>query len=486
MKSSLFATGLVGLAFAALWFLGDGIQPLPTASADDSPRVAAPLAHENLSVYFVHGADTVSNAKVMNLQEALEREVAVVHETSDVNTLAVENRSEEYELFVQSGDIVKGGKQDRMAATDMLLPPKSGVVPLPAHCVEQGRWTNRGAEDARRFKSSEKCVVGKDMKIANFNGQQPAVWQKVAENQGKLRANVAGAVTADASPTSFQLTLESPAVLAKVTEYEAALKSAGENRTDIIGVVFVVNGHVTGAEVYGSNALFRKAWPKLLNAAAVEAVAERTDQPTAAAPSAREIERFLAYGANPEPAGADDLPFIPPYDRDHSRCYPGESLNRVDNVALDRMQRASRRSGPVEVFQTEGRTPELQQTEGRGPRQGDQQAGQPIAGAQPLFDPVGQPNGQQPRPVAGYGNFANRPMQSAPNPPGQPLGQVTDGTTNAIANGGAGVASLQPPPANAAGNRLNSNRTENRSTLMVESRDPARANAVIHRSYVKK
>ena len=46
----------------------------------------------------------------------------------------------------------------------------------------------------------------------------------------------------------------------------------------------------------------------------------------------------------------------------------------------------------------------------------------------------------------------------------------------------------QPPatPTNPDGNRLNSNRNENRSTLMVESRDPARQNAVIHRSYLKK
>jgi hypothetical protein len=43
-----------------------------------------------------------------------------------------------------------------------------------------------------------------------------------------------------------------------------------------------------------------------------------------------------------------------------------------------------------------------------------------------------------------------------------------------------------PAPATADGNRLNSNRQENGSALMVESRDAGRANAVIHRSYIKK
>ena len=131
MKPSRFAVGLVGLALAGLWYFAGGANPLPATRADDaSPRVAAPLAHENLSVYFVYGPDTVTNAKVMSLGEALERELAVVHETSEVNTLAIENRSPDYELFVQSGDIVKGGKQDRMAQVDMLIPPMSGVVAM--------------------------------------------------------------------------------------------------------------------------------------------------------------------------------------------------------------------------------------------------------------------------------------------------------------------------------------------------------------------
>jgi hypothetical protein len=435
VKSSLFATGLLGLAFAALWYFGGGAQPLPLAGAADSPRVAAPVAHENLAVYFVHGRDTVPNAKLMSLQEALERGAAVVHETSDVNTLAVENRSEEYELFIQSGDIVKGGKQDRMAATDMLVPPKSGMVPLPAHCVEQGRWTGRGTEDARKFASSEKFAAGKELKFANASGQQSAVWQNVAVNQSKLHENLHMPVNAPASPTSFQLTLEAPAVEAKVMEYEAALKSAGERRGDIIGVVFVVNGQVTGAEVYGSNALFRKAWPKLLGAAAVEAIAELTDKPTAPAPTAGEVEFFLAQATNPEPANAGT------------------------QVAAEVYQVQSLRSAQVQ--QTEGLA---QQTEAQ--RALILQSLRNGAGSQADFAPI---------PTFG--------------PPGTQVVNPSAPAQDNVIMGGSGPGRMErglpAPPAN-PGNRLNNNRTENRSTLVVESRDPARQNAVIHRSYIKK
>ena len=438
MTPSRFAVGLVGLALAGLWYAAGGAHPLPaTSAADAPPHVAAPLAHENLSVYFVYGPDAMPDAKVLSLSEALERELAVVHETSDVNTLAVENRSPDHELFIQSGDIVKGGKQDRMAQTDMLLPPLSGVVAMKAHCVEQGRWTGRGAEDARQFKSSAKCAVGNDMKIANYSGRQAAVWQTVSENQSKLRANVDAAVTTNPSPTSFQLALESPVVQAKVAEYEAALASAGAAR-GVVGVVFVVNGQVTGAEVYGSGALFRKAWPKLLNAAAVEAAAGRTDKPTAAPPSAREVERFLAYGATAEPAGSG-----PPNPAVGQMAMGNFAALGVNEVQIGNITLAADVLPKIERIE---QIPDGVQITFRD--QGNQIATPPNANLAPNASVVQTVN---------------------------PSNPAVDG-----------AVALPAPPANPNGNRLNSNRQENRSTLVVESRDPTRQNAVIHRSYLKK
>ncbi len=451
MSKSFRALGLVGLFFVGAWYSGGGARTLPIDGS--SELVAAPLAYGNLCVYFVYGPDAVSGAKVLTLQEALERELAVVHETGTVNTLAVENRSPDYELFIQSGDIVKGGRQDRVAAVDMLVPPGSGNVPLPAHCVEQGRWTGRGAEDAKVFKNSNAFAAGKELKYANASGQQSAVWQTVSENQSKLRANVAANVTENASPSSFQLTLEAPAVKSKVAEYEVALKAAGSARGDIVGVVFVVNGQITGAEVYGSNTLFRKAWPKLLSAAAVEAVAERAGQATNQPPTARAIEHFLARGGESEPVGIRSS-----VNENASRGHGPASVmyGNVVSLASQRELYSSRNAATSVNLQTEGRSP-VAQAEG----QLVQTDGLPVAGV--TFDPVGLPNSDgtaQPR-----------------------------GTDNERASGRVQTnrPNLQPaPPLNADGNRLSSSRAENRSTLMVESRDPARQNAVIHRSYIKK
>jgi hypothetical protein len=294
VKSSHAALAVVGLALVGLWYAAGGTAP-PQASATE-PRVSAPLAHDNLTVYFVHGPDAITNAKIATLQEALDAGWAVVHETGDVNTLAVENLSSEYELFIQEGDMIKGGKQDRMIAVDMLVPPRSGRVPFPAHCVESGRWTNRGGEAATHFTKSDQFAVGNELRIANAAGQQGEVWKTVKVQQDKLSMNVGVNVNSAESETSLQLALENGAVRAKVAEFEQALRAAGEKRPNVIGVVFVLNGQVRGHEEYGSNALFLKAWPKLLRSAAADAVAEKTAKATPPAPSVREVERFLAYG----------------------------------------------------------------------------------------------------------------------------------------------------------------------------------------------
>src|SRR4029453_7112096 len=92
--------------------------------------------------------------------------VFFVYETADVNELEVENLSKEFDVFIQSGDIVKGGKQDRVLAASIIIPARSGRVRIESFCVESGRWTKRGGEDSTQFNSSNDRIVTKELKIA--------------------------------------------------------------------------------------------------------------------------------------------------------------------------------------------------------------------------------------------------------------------------------------------------------------------------------
>src|SRR5438309_6102204 len=125
--------------------------PAPSKKAPTVVKVTGPFTHANLSIFVLHGSDTLPNRPFLTLQEALDQKKAVVNETSNVNQLTVENVAGDVEIFLMTGDIVKGGKQDRAIAFDMIIPPKSGAIPIGSFCVEHGRWSQRGGEAAGEF-----------------------------------------------------------------------------------------------------------------------------------------------------------------------------------------------------------------------------------------------------------------------------------------------------------------------------------------------
>lgn len=261
----------------------------------DAIRISAPVSYKNLSVFLIHGKDSIKHKNILTLQEAMEQGVFTVYETSDVNELMVENKSSQYEVFIQSGDIVKGGKQDRVLSITIIIPARSGKISIEAFCVESGRWQQRGKEKAGEFSSSNDRIVSKDLKIAaNQTRSQGEVWKKVAEAQDKLSQNVGGRVNSGASETSLQLALENKKVAATAEEYLDKLAGIIEGKDDVIGYAFVINGKVNSADVYASNFLFKKLWLKLLKATVIEAVAEMQPGKPTKLVKIDEIKQFMS------------------------------------------------------------------------------------------------------------------------------------------------------------------------------------------------
>ncbi|HKQ92300.1 MAG TPA: DUF6569 family protein, partial [Blastocatellia bacterium] len=180
-----------------------------------------------------------------------------------------------------------------------------------AFCVEQGRWSRRGGEAVTAFSASENGLASKDLKIAaKARMSQGDVWANVSKTQEKLAMNMtvtssappapararrgAGAgggnlrigggrmtgsdsvasVTDRASPSSLQLTLENKLVKDTAKDYVKNLSSIINGKRDVVGFVFAINGQINSADVYSSNALFAKLWPKMIEASAIEAIAE--------------------------------------------------------------------------------------------------------------------------------------------------------------------------------------------------------------------
>jgi hypothetical protein len=195
-----------------------------------------------------------------------------------------------------------------------VLPPKSGEVSLAAFCVEHGRWSGRGGESAAAFASANEALPSREAKLAMraplkagapADAERPAldasdrvytrqqkVWASVASVQKNLSEGLNAEVASPRSATSLQLSLENDKLKEAREAYTTALQPYGTEKDDIIGYVFAVNGKVNSADVYPSNALFRKMWPKLLAASVTEAIGADKDA-AAPAPATASVGDFL-------------------------------------------------------------------------------------------------------------------------------------------------------------------------------------------------
>lgn len=268
---------LTMLALAS-WTLTAGqlwAEPQRSGYAVEGGRmVYGPVVYENLGVFIITGEDKLKGAAdYVTLDEAIKNEWVIVHETGNVNQLTVENITPGRTVVILAGAVVKGGKQDRVLGTDLILKPQSGKIPIASFCVEQSRWRRRGNEMVDRFNSSSIQVSGKALRKAVKGGlSQQDVWKNVAEEQKKISQNVREDVQANASPTSFQLATENRELQKEVSRYRKALQEIDGRYPDAIGYAVTVNGEFSTADVYASHQLFRKMWPQHLASAITEAV----------------------------------------------------------------------------------------------------------------------------------------------------------------------------------------------------------------------
>src|SRR5215471_6741251 len=86
-------------------------------------QISGPFTHGNLTLFLVRAqkGEKGGSPRYLTLKDAMDQRKVVVSETKKVNELAVENVSDE-EIYIQSGDIVKAGQQDRVVTNDFVLP----------------------------------------------------------------------------------------------------------------------------------------------------------------------------------------------------------------------------------------------------------------------------------------------------------------------------------------------------------------------------
>ncbi len=267
-------------------------------SLGQSYRVSEPYLHRNLAIYLLHSPNVVKDRPFLTLDEALRAGSALVHETGRVGELEIENLVDA-DLYAQAGDVVKGGWQDRALGQDFIVPHntrRSKRMRVRTFCVERGRWNRRTGEEAMNtFKSAEQMAASRDLKLSiRHDRSQAAVWSSVDAAQTKLSRTVGQDVRAEHSPSSLPLAVENPAVRRWLSHYLLTFGNLLADNPEAIGFAFAINGQLNSADLYASPELFRKLWPKLLEATSVEAISE-ADAPgvTRSTPTAKEVSAWL-------------------------------------------------------------------------------------------------------------------------------------------------------------------------------------------------
>src|SRR5712691_6413411 len=92
---------------------------------------------------------------------------------ASVNQLVLINRGSK-PLILLAGELVSGGKQDRIISKDRIIPAGAQPLPLDVFCVEQGRWSS-GAQ----FSGGKLMVHPSVREKAAVDQEQSKVWDAV-------------------------------------------------------------------------------------------------------------------------------------------------------------------------------------------------------------------------------------------------------------------------------------------------------------------
>ena len=170
--------------------------------------------------------------------------------------LIVENRGKVHALLL-AGEILVGGKQNRVLKEDVLLPPASGARNLGVYCVEQGRW-NAGVKD---FESKSTLAAPSLRQQLMQKADQAQVWAEVSKS--------ARAAQAPSSTGSYQEIYEKPEVKEHLKDIERGISAAPP--ASALGAAVFAGASMAGLDLFQHGSLFGREWPKLLRAYAVEA-----------------------------------------------------------------------------------------------------------------------------------------------------------------------------------------------------------------------
>jgi hypothetical protein len=323
---------LGGLAFVG--FTGSPAPAPPPGRPEGDWRLLEPVVYENISLFPVVSSYAQDTSAYLTLDEGLATGEVLVTERggegmvrnrqgnpviitdydrragATVNQLVLVNRGKR-PLLLLAGELVSGGKQDRIIGKDRIVPVGAPPLPLDVFCVEHGRWSN-----GSQFAAAKTMVHPSVRERAAVDQKQTDVWSAVRGGTTYERsasagapepaapprissADLSGAMSGAAPTQSYQKIYEGSRVGQSVDSFVRELQvrfaraTSGLKNERVVGVVVAYGGEVAWSDIFASSHLFERYWDKLLRSYAVEAMARPTFREVASRDSASDFLRRL-------------------------------------------------------------------------------------------------------------------------------------------------------------------------------------------------
>jgi ARG and Rhodanese-Phosphatase-superfamily-associated Protein domain len=317
---------VIAVAGIALLVVASVVVPclIEAGEVTSGYSLLTPIRSRNLTIFPVVSGKSYDTAEFLTLDQGLRSGDVIITEAGqarglvrqrrsappimhpmggpEVNRLVLVNNSKR-PLLLLAGEIVTGGKQDRVIGKDRIIPAESDPVDLSVFCIEPGRWVEANG----KYNFGGSGVGGgagggvfaspavRESAMAARNQQQ--VWDNVDKSKQVMSTIIAPSASLEVNSTSsYARVMDNKQVQEKVDavaeplerDYESVIHQLRDKNA--VGVVVAVNGEIVWADIFASTQLLQEYWPKLARSYATEAVVTRAK---AAQASSKDAQKFL-------------------------------------------------------------------------------------------------------------------------------------------------------------------------------------------------
>ncbi|MGY5859417.1 MAG: DUF6569 family protein [Candidatus Thorarchaeota archaeon] len=218
--------------------------------------ICEPISSDDFEIYPIVSSLSIS---LTSLKEAESLGTAWIQErkVETVSTLDAINDNQ-VGVLIPFLTQIQGGKQDRTVFEPIIVPAGSGQhnpLPIPARCLEQGRWGYResvGRHTQRRFESSPTRVSGQMAHAFMEKKDQGNVWNQVRAAYSVPETTAYHSRSVSFVSMSRRMHERSKTMIDLEEKLSEGLAIEGQ-----VGILVSYRGQILGVEFYGASNLWK-------------------------------------------------------------------------------------------------------------------------------------------------------------------------------------------------------------------------------------